>query len=87
MKRLLFLLTITLTLSLSANSQTLVEDVENKPSTGRIAIPNEAKDTLYIQSNMYSMIVSMWNKPEYEAEKPVFVPVRSLDVYIRRYNY
>lgn len=84
MKRLLFLLTITLTLSLTATSQEANQDTN--PS-GRIAIPNQAKDTLYIVQPMYGMVVSMWNKPEYEAEKPVFIPVRSLDAYIRRFTY
>lgn len=84
MKRLLFLLTLVFSLGFSAKAQ---DSTSANPLATRIALPNPTKDTLYVVKPMYGMVVSMWNDPQYEAEKPVFIPVNSLEGYIRRYNY
>lgn len=84
MKRLLFLLTITFMFSFTAESQVADTSTYEK---GRIAILNSTRDTLYIQSSMFGMIAEMWEDPKYQAEKPVLVPVQSLDAYIRRSKY
>lgn len=69
MKHLLIILIALLSFSVTSDAQTKV--------TERIAVPNEAKDTLYVISNMSEMMKGMWNDPSFAKEKPVIIPVKS----------
>ena len=82
MKRLLFLFSILLTFSLTASGQ---DTTDTKPYSERIAVLNDTRDTLYVVTNMYSMMLGMWDKPEYDLERPVIIPVRTLTQFRREY--
>ena len=40
------------------------------------ATPN--KDTLYVAIEMFDTMSAVWNEPNYVAERPILIPVRSV---------
>jgi len=80
MKQLLF--AILLTFGLTAIAQ---DTINLRPNTERIAILNDTKDTLYVVSEMYEMVLVMWEYPKYDLERPTIVPVISLTAYRKEY--
>lgn len=58
-----------------------------KFKTRGIAYATENKDTLYVLKGMTGMMHEIWDLPHYVADKPVIIPVNSLDrFYGRREN-
>ena len=71
MKKLTLLSILIIGLTISATSQTQVSD--------RFACPNENRDTLFVMSDMFNIMTSLWNEPCNIKDKPMIVSVKVLD--------
>ena len=80
MKHLLIILITLLSVNVSIEAQITKSDVTWSTSTtnqsGRIAIPNEKRDTLYVVTNMAEMFTTIWEDPKLNKERPVIIAVK-----------
>lgn len=80
MKKLTLIIAILFGFTLTGLSQTIV--IETEPySSGRIALPNPSKDTLYVIKPMVNLFTTIWDDPTYKNERPTIVSVETIDPY------
>jgi hypothetical protein len=60
------------------------QDSTNQNTLGKIAFVNEAKDTMYVLRDNVVMMHEIWDLPQHIADKPVIIPVESLDRFYGR---
>ena len=46
-----------------------------------VAFTTENKDTLYVERSMYSLLKQVWEMPKNADEKPVIIPVDSVEKF------
>ena len=66
--------------SLCGYSQTTTIETEDYNS-GRIALTNPSKDTLYVVKPMVNLFTTIWDDPSYKNERPTIVSVETIDPY------
>jgi len=85
MKTIILLLTISLTvLCNSASCQETTGKFEKPLYKGQCAYATPNKDTLYVESNMYSLFDEIWDMPKNRNEKPVLVVVNDVSTFYGR---
>lgn len=80
MKKITLIATLLLAFSMTALSQT------KSNIDSRFACPNEKKDTLFVVNEMIPLMTVIWTSPIYDKEKPVIVPVKIIDPYVKRFG-
>ena len=80
MKKITLVAVLLFGLTLTGLSQTIV--IETEPyNSGRIALPNPSKDTLYVVKPMVNLFTTIWDDPSYKNERPTIVSVETIDPY------
>ena len=80
MKKLTLITALLLAFSVSALSQTTMKESEGSDS-GRIALANQTKDTLYVVKPMVELFTTIWSDPSYKNERPTIISVKTIDPY------